>query len=104
VLGHLPYVIVLQLIGRMTKGGVPEHRHAALAAELGRNDRRFVRRNTHTVLRYYDEHGHLAAGLCDSRARAWVVFGEKDGVKLLPHERRQHPERIAALMLDAFAA
>jgi hypothetical protein len=34
VLGHLPYALVLKLIGRMMKGGVPEHRHAALAAQV----------------------------------------------------------------------
>lgn len=126
VLGHLPFALVLKMIGSMLKGGVPEHRHAALAAELESNDARFVRRNMHTVLRYYDRHGNLAPRLCGSGSRAWVIFGEKDDTKLQPDERQQleacpeitlvtiqgtghfslntHPERIADLMLDAFSA
>jgi len=126
VLGHLPYSLVLKLIGGVIKGNVPENREAVLAAELKKNDPRSVRRLTHTVMRYYDSHGNLAPRLCDSGSRAWVVFGEKDDVKLQAEERRQleacpqvtlvtiegtghfslntHPERIAQLMLDAFSA
>jgi pimeloyl-ACP methyl ester carboxylesterase len=126
VLGHLPYTLVLKLIGPMTKGSIPPQRHAALAAELENNDARFVRRNTHAIMRYYDHYGNLAGRLCDSGSRAWVVFGEKDDVKLQSEERRQleacpkvslvtiegtghfslntHPERIADLMLAALAA
>ena len=126
VLGHLPYSLVLKLIGGMLKGNVPENRQAALAAEFKKNDPRSVRRLTHTVMRYYDSHGNLAPRLCDSGSPAWVVFGEKDDVKLQVEERRQleacpqvtlvtiegtghfslntHPERIAQLMLDAFSA
>ena len=126
VLGHLPYSLVLKLIGGMLKGGVPENRQAALTAELKKNDPRSLRRLTHSVMRYYDSHGNLAPRLCDSGSRAWVVFGEKDDVKLQAEERRQleacpqvtlvtiegtghfslntHPDRIAELMLDAFSA
>jgi pimeloyl-ACP methyl ester carboxylesterase len=110
----------------MLKGGVPENRQAALTAELKKNDPRSLRRLTHSVMRYYDSHGNLAPRLCDSGSRAWVVFGEKDDVKLQAEERRQleacpqvtlvtiagtghfslntHPDRIAELMLDAFSA
>jgi pimeloyl-ACP methyl ester carboxylesterase len=42
VLGHLPYALVLRLIGGMLKGALPEGRAPALAAELRRNDARFV--------------------------------------------------------------
>lgn len=126
VLGHLPYSLVLRLIGGMIKGSVPQNRHAALAAELKKNDPRSVRRLTHTALRYYDSHGNLAPRLCDSGSRAWVVFGENDDVKLQAEERRQleacpqitlvtiqgtghfslntHPDRIAGVMLEAFSA
>ena len=126
VLGPLPYSLVLKLIGGMIKGSVPENRHAALAAEFKKNDARSVRRLTHTLMRYYDSHGNLVPRLCDSGSRAWVVFGEKDEIKLQAEERRQleacphvtlvtiqgaghfslntNPDRIAELMLAAFAA
>jgi pimeloyl-ACP methyl ester carboxylesterase len=126
ILGHLPHALVLKLIGPMTKGSIPKDRHAALAAELANNDPRFVRRNIHTVLSYYDHYGNLAPRLCDSGSRAWVVFGEKDDVELQAEERQQleacpqvtlvtiegtghfslntHPERIADLMLAALAS
>ena len=71
VLGHLPYSLVLKLIGGMLKGNVPENRQAALAAEFKKNDPRSVRRLTHTVMRYYDSHGNLAPRLCGSGSRAW---------------------------------
>ncbi len=34
LLVHLPFTLVLKLIGKMVKGELPDHRHAALAAEL----------------------------------------------------------------------
>ena len=40
ILGHLPYAAMLKIIGPMLKGGVPAHRHAALTAELRKNDPR----------------------------------------------------------------
>ena len=126
VLGPLPYSLALKMIGQAVKGGIPPHRRAALAAELENNDPRFLRRATHSVMRYYDSHGNLVPRLCDSGSRAWVVFGEKDDVKLQAEERRHleacpqvtlvtiqgtghfslntHPERISDLMLAAFSA
>jgi pimeloyl-ACP methyl ester carboxylesterase len=126
VFGHLPYALVLRLIGGMLKGAVPAHRVPALAAELRRNDPRFVRRNTRTFMRYYDRHPSLPQGLCDSGVPSWVVFGEHDDVKLQAAERRvleacphvtlitipetghfsanTHPARIADLIIAATAA
>jgi hypothetical protein len=43
VFGHLPYSLVLKLIGGMIKGAVPEKRQAALAAEFKKNDPRSLR-------------------------------------------------------------
>jgi pimeloyl-ACP methyl ester carboxylesterase len=126
VVGHLPFALVLKLIGSMLKSGVPAHRHAALAADLQNNDPRFVQRNMHTFLSYYDRYGSLAPRLCQSGASAWVAFGENDDVKLQPSERDEleacphvaleiiqgtghmslvtHPERIADLILEALAS
>ena len=126
VFGHLPYTLVLKMIGSMLKGAVPDNRREALAAELQKNDPRFVRRNMHSVLRYYDRHGVLAPRLCSSGLRAWVVFGEHDDTKLQDGERREldscphvdlmtipgtghftlntHPGRIAELIVEAISA
>jgi pimeloyl-ACP methyl ester carboxylesterase len=87
VLGRLPYAAVLKIIGSMMKGGVPAHRHEALAAELRKNDPRLVRQHIRLYLRYLDQHGSVARRLCESGARAWVVYGETDEVSLTDHER-----------------
>jgi pimeloyl-ACP methyl ester carboxylesterase len=87
VLGHLPYAAILKVIGSMLKGGVPVHRQDALAAELRKNDPRLVRRHTRLYLNYLDHHGSVARRLCESGARAWVVYGEQDEVGLTDTER-----------------
>jgi pimeloyl-ACP methyl ester carboxylesterase len=126
VFGYLPFALVLKMIGGMLKGGVPDDRVEALAAELQKNDPRFVRRNMHSVLRYYDRHGTLVPRLCNSGLRAWVVFGENDDTKLQDGERHAlqscphvdlvtipgtghftlntHPGRIAGLIIEAISA
>jgi hypothetical protein len=73
----------------MLKGGVPDNRVKVLAAEFHKNDPRFVRRNMHSVLRYYDRHGTLIPRLCRSGLRTWVVFGENDDTKLQDAERHE---------------
>ena len=40
-------------------------------------------------MRYYDRHGTLVPRLRDSELRAWVVYGERDDVKLQDSERRE---------------
>jgi pimeloyl-ACP methyl ester carboxylesterase len=124
-LGPLPFALALKGIGGMLKGNVPEARLPVLAGELRKNDPRFVRRNTRTVMRYYDHHGTLVPRLRDSERRAWVVFGEHDDIKLQDSERREldacpqidlvtipdtghfalntHPAVVAELILAAIA-
>jgi pimeloyl-ACP methyl ester carboxylesterase len=126
IFGSLPFAIVLKMIGGMLKGSVPDNRVGVLAAELQKNDPRFVRRNMHSVLRYYDRHGTLVPRLCCSGLRAWVVFGENDDTKLQDAEHHElqscpridlvmipgtghftlntHPGRIAELILEAISA
>ena len=123
VLGHLPFALMLKLIGPAMKGSLPPDRRDALVSELQRNDPRFVRRQTHRYLEYLDRQGSLAPRLCDSGVRAWVVFGERDDVGLRDDERavlegcpnvtmvivpgaghftlNEKPGRIAELVLDA---
>jgi pimeloyl-ACP methyl ester carboxylesterase len=87
VLGHLPYALMLKIIGPAMKSGLPPDRRDALIAELQKNDPRFVRRQTRRYLEYLDRHGSLAPRLCDSGVPAWVVFGEHDDIGLTDPER-----------------
>jgi pimeloyl-ACP methyl ester carboxylesterase len=87
VFGRLPYALMLKIIGPAMKSSLPEHRRDALIAELQKNDPRFLRRQTRSYLEYLDRHGSLAPRLCDSGARAWVVFGEHDDIGLTDDER-----------------
>lgn len=88
VLGHLPFALMLKVIGPAMKGSLPPHRRDALIAELRKNDDpRFLRRENHSYLEYLDRHGSLAPRLCDSGVRTWIVFGERDDVGLSHDER-----------------
>ena len=126
VLGHLPYAAMLKIIGPAMKSSLPPDRRDALIAELQNNDPRFLRRSTRRYLEYLDGHGSLAPRLCDSGARAWVVFGERDDIGLTDDERQvleecaqvtivmisdaghftlnEKPGLIADLVLDAVAS
>ena len=123
VLGHLPYTVMLKMIGPAMKGSLPPGRRNALVAELQKNDPRFLRRQVHLYLEYLDRHGTLAPRFCDSGVRAWVVFGDRDEIGLTRDERvaleacphvtivmipdaghftlNEKPGRIAELVLDA---
>ena len=123
VLGHVPYSLMLRLVGPAMKSSLPPARREVLTDELKKNDPRFLRRETHLYLEYLDRHGSLAQRFCDSGARAWVVFGERDDVGITTDERKllesaphvtlveisdaghftlnQKPSEIAALVLEA---
>ena len=88
VLGHLPYAAMLKVMGPAMKSSLPPDRSDALIAEMKRNDPRFLQRQTHCYLEYLDRHGSLVSRLCDTGARAWVVFGERDDIGLADDERR----------------
>jgi pimeloyl-ACP methyl ester carboxylesterase len=126
VLGHLPYALMLKIIGPAMKSSLPPHRRDALIAELRNNDPRFLRRQTRRYLEYLDRHGPLARRLCDSGVRAWVVFGDHDDIGLTDNERgvleespnvtlitiadaghftlNQKPGQIADIVLDAISS
>jgi pimeloyl-ACP methyl ester carboxylesterase len=87
VFGHLPYALMLKIIGPAMKSGLPAHRREALIAELKKNDPRFLRRQTRAYLEYLDRHGSLAGRLCDAGVPTWVVFGEHDEIGLTDEER-----------------
>jgi pimeloyl-ACP methyl ester carboxylesterase len=87
VLGHVPYSLMLKLVGPAMKNSLPPQRRDALIAELKKNDARFLRRQTRLYLEYLDRHGTLAPRLCDSGVRAWVVFGDHDDIGLAEEER-----------------
>jgi pimeloyl-ACP methyl ester carboxylesterase len=87
VFGPLPYAAALRFIGSMLEGGVPADRLDALVGELRKNDPRLVRRHMRLYLGYLDRHGSTAWRLCESGARAWVVYGEQDEVGITATER-----------------
>ena len=123
VFGHVPYALMLKIIGPAMKSSLPPHRREVLIAELQKNDPRFLRRQTRVYLEYLDRHGSLAGGLCDSGVQASVVFGEHDDIGLTDEEREvleqcpsvtvvtiagaghftlnEKPSEIAQLVLDA---
>jgi pimeloyl-ACP methyl ester carboxylesterase len=87
VLGHLPYAMMLKIIGPAMKSSLPPDRRDALIAELRKNDPRFLRRQTRQYLEYLDRRGSLAPRLCESGVPSWVVFGEHDDIGLTDPER-----------------
>ncbi len=87
VLGHLPYSLMLKIIGPAMKSGLPPTRREALIAELKKNDPHFVRRQTHLYLEYLDRHGSLAPRFADSGVPAWVVLRRSDDVGITNDER-----------------
>jgi pimeloyl-ACP methyl ester carboxylesterase len=104
VFGHLPYALMLKIIGPAMKSSLPPHRRDALIAELQKNDPRFLRRQTRVYLEYLDRHGSLARRLCDSSVRTVVVFGEHDEIGLTDEERdvlEQCPSAAVVTIADA---
>ena len=126
VFGHLPYSLMLKIVGPAMKSSLPPARRDVLIGELKKNDARLLRRLTHLYLGYLDNYGSVAQRLCDSKARAWVVFGANDDVGITADERElleatahvslveisdaghftlnQRPSEVAALILDAVAS
>jgi pimeloyl-ACP methyl ester carboxylesterase len=126
VFGHLPYSVMMKMIGPAMKSSLPPHRRDVLIADLKNNDPHFLRRQTRAYLEYLDHHGSLAHRLCDSGVPAWVVFGSHDEIGLTEDERRvldgcphvrlvtiqdtghfalnQKPDRIAELILAAVSS
>jgi pimeloyl-ACP methyl ester carboxylesterase len=104
VFGHLPYALMLKIIGPAMKSSLPPHRREALIAELQQNDPRFLRRQTRAYLEYLDRPGSLARRLCDSSVRTVVVFGEHDEIGLTDDERdvlEQCPSVTVVTIADA---
>lgn len=66
------------------KGSLPADRHAALVAEMKKNEPRFVRHSSTACSS--PRTGFALLRLCDSGAMAWVVFGERDDVGLTDQE------------------
>jgi hypothetical protein len=72
VFGHLPYSLMLKVIGPAIKSSLPPARREFLSNELKNNDPRFLRAQTRLYLAYLDRHGSLAKRFCDAGTRAWV--------------------------------
>jgi pimeloyl-ACP methyl ester carboxylesterase len=126
VLGAGLFSLVVKSTDSTMQGAFPEERHAALVAEMRKNDPQFVRRQLREYLGYLGRHGSVVDRLCESRAPAWVVFGEDDNIGITARERRtiegcattklvevsdaghftmvQQPGRVAELLLDVLSA
>lgn len=77
VLGRLPYVAMLKMIGGAVDGSrLPPQRVAALLAELRKNDPAFLRQGIHRYLQYLDTYRSVAPRLAATGLPAWVVHGE----------------------------
>ena len=87
-LGRLIWSLGIKGAASDVKKRGPEARREALAADMANNDAGFCRRSVHEYFAYLDRYGTLVDRLCTSGAKAWVVFGENDEVKLQDEERR----------------
>jgi pimeloyl-ACP methyl ester carboxylesterase len=88
VFGHLPFALMLKMVGPAMKNELPPPRRDVLIADLKNNDPRFMRRQMRAYLEHLDRHGSLAKRLCDSSVPAWVAFGEHGDTGLTEDERR----------------
>jgi pimeloyl-ACP methyl ester carboxylesterase len=126
VFGHLPYSLMLKIIGPAMKSSLPSTRRDALIAELKKNDPHFLRRQTRLYLEYLDRHGSLAPRFAGSGVPTWIVYGESDDIGITDDERdvleatphvsivripdaghftlNQQPGEIAKLVLEAVAS
>ena len=126
ILGHLPYSLMLRLIGPAMKSSLPPARREALIADLRNNDPRFLRRQVRGYLAYLDRHGSLASRLGAADVPTWIVFGERDDIGITDDERNalaehphvriieianarhftlnEQPGQIAELLLDALGS
>ena len=125
-LGYLPWAGMLKIVGSAVKGTkVSPERRAALAAEMKNNDARFCAASYRRWIEYAERYGSVVGRLCESGARAWVVFGAHGDVGLTDEERRgleacprvtlttipdaghmtpmEAPRRIADLIVEAAA-
>lgn len=125
-LGHLPFTLMLKLVGPAIRKELPPARRDVLIADLKNNDPHFMRRQIHAYLEHLDRHDSLVKRLCESGVPAWVAFGEHGDTGLTEDERRgleacphvtlvtipetghaslnQKPDRIAELVLAAVSA
>jgi pimeloyl-ACP methyl ester carboxylesterase len=88
VFGHLPWSIAVALVDKAVKLDVTDERREQVVADFKNNDPRFLAKSYRAYIRYLDRHGSVVARLCGSGAKALVVFGEHDDVKLAEQERR----------------
>lgn len=86
-LGHLAWAFTVRTFGLTARKEFPPHRRAKLLAEMKRNDPRACRRIISSYIDYLDRHGSLVSRLCESGARATVVFCENSRVGLTADER-----------------
>jgi pimeloyl-ACP methyl ester carboxylesterase len=80
-------VTAVKTIGNAMKGEFPPERHDALVAEMKQSDPNFCRHMVHSYFEYLDHHDSLVRRLCESGARALVVFCDRSKIGLTDEER-----------------
>jgi pimeloyl-ACP methyl ester carboxylesterase len=87
VFGHLPFALMLKMIGPAMKKEVPPAGRDIPVADLKNNDPQFMRRQRRAYFEYLDRQGSLAKRLCDAGVPAWVSFGDHGDTGLTEDER-----------------
>jgi pimeloyl-ACP methyl ester carboxylesterase len=86
-LGRLGWAATLKTLGSTMKGELPPDRHDAWVAEMKQASARFCRAQVRAYMEYLDRHGALVPRLCDSGAKALVIFGDRSDVGLRDEEQ-----------------
>jgi pimeloyl-ACP methyl ester carboxylesterase len=124
-LGHLPFSLMLKIIGPAMKSSIPPERREQFIAELHKNDPRAIRKSMRSYLAYLDRYGSVAPRLCASGVTAWLIYGDRDDVGVTDAERElldrwphthlvmipgaghmtlnEVPERVAEFVVEALA-
>ena len=87
VIGGLVWRLALAMMGRAMKDEVPAERHDALVAEMRKAKPGVCKELVGSYLAYLDRHGSVVGRLCDSEARATVVFCDRSEVGFTDEER-----------------
>ena len=100
-LGSLPFAMMRQMAGSMTKQlDLTDARRTEIREDLLRNDPKAMREIFRGYLRYLQQSRTPAARLCDSGVPAWVVHAEEKGDGGLTDEERATLQACPAVTVE----